>query len=113
MVKKGDNKISGRGNQDDLPGYKHYPQEEDVYLQDQVDHEIDPEVNSRKKTPAVDEVNEKSFDEEVSGADLDIPGAELDDLLEDIGSEDEENNYYSIGGDEHHNLEEDQGEDRR
>ncbi len=28
--------------------------------------------------------------------DLDIPGAELDDLQEDIGSEDEENNYYSF-----------------
>jgi hypothetical protein len=26
-------------------------------------------------------------------------GAELDDKQEEIGSEDEENNYYSIGGD--------------
>ena len=26
-----------------------------------------------------------------------IPGAELDDASEDIGEEDEENNYYSIG----------------
>jgi len=31
--------------------------------------------------------------------DLDIPGAELDDENEEIGSEDEENNYYSLGGD--------------
>jgi hypothetical protein len=30
-------------------------------------------------------------------AELDIPGAELDDDSEDIGSEDEENNYYSLG----------------
>jgi hypothetical protein len=29
---------------------------------------------------------------------LDIPGAELDDAQENLGSEDEENNHYSIGG---------------
>lgn len=36
---------------------------------------------------------------EVSGEDLDIPGAEDDDDNEAIGEEDEENNSYSIGGD--------------
>lgn len=40
--------------------------------------------------------------------DLDIPGSELDDENEAIGEEDEENNYYSLGGDNHENLEEDQ-----
>jgi len=30
------------------------------------------------------------------GADLDVPGAELDDDEEDIGEEDEENNSYSL-----------------
>jgi len=39
--------------------------------------------------------------------DLDIPGSELDDANEEIGEEDEENNYYSLGGDQHENLEED------
>jgi hypothetical protein len=39
---------------------------------------------------------------------VDIPGAELDDKQEE-GSEDEENNYYSIGGDNHNDLEEDKG----
>jgi hypothetical protein len=29
---------------------------------------------------------------------------ELDDKQEEIGSEDEENNYYSIGGDNHNDL---------
>ena len=33
------------------------------------------------------------------GGDLDVPGAELDDADEDIGEEDEQNNYYSLGGD--------------
>lgn len=45
---------------------------------------------------------------DVTGDDLDVPGAEADDANEDIGEEDEENNYYSLGGDAHENLEEDQ-----
>ena len=39
--------------------------------------------------------------------DLDVPGSELDDADEAIGEEDEENNYYSLGGDRHEDLEED------
>jgi hypothetical protein len=39
--------------------------------------------------------------------DLDIPGSELDDDNEKIGEEDEENNYYSLGGDRHESQEED------
>src|SRR3954469_3171187 len=39
--------------------------------------------------------------------DLDIPGSELDDDNESIGEEDEENNYYSLGGDRHEAQEED------
>jgi hypothetical protein len=38
---------------------------------------------------------------DMAGEDLDIPGAELDDENEAIGSEDEENNSYSLGGDAH------------
>jgi len=38
--------------------------------------------------------------------DLDIPGTELDDNAESTGSEDEENNPYSLGGDAHSDLEE-------
>lgn len=36
---------------------------------------------------------------------LDVPGAELDDAMEKIGAEDEENNYWSLGGDNHEDLE--------
>jgi hypothetical protein len=39
--------------------------------------------------------------------DMDIPGTELDDENEAIGEEDEENNYYSLGGDRHESQEED------
>jgi hypothetical protein len=41
-----------------------------------------------------------------SGDDLDVPGSDLDDEQERIGNEDEENNYYSLGGDDHNELEE-------
>ncbi len=43
-------------------------------------------------------MNENSND--VVGAGLDVPGAGDDDANEDIGEEDEENNNYSLGGDE-------------
>ena len=41
------------------------------------------------------------------GSDLDVPGSELDDENEALGEEDEENNYYSLGGDRHESQEED------
>lgn len=53
-------------------------------------------------TPTYEKMNKRDI---VTGADLDVPGAGLDDSMEDIGSEDEENNYYSLGGDNHENLE--------
>jgi hypothetical protein len=55
-------------------------------------------------------MNERDFEDNLSGNDLDVPGSELDDLQEKVGSEDEENNYYSLGGDDHNDLEEDKGD---
>jgi len=43
-----------------------------------------------------DPLNEGSFGRDVSGDDLDVPGADEDDADEAIGEEDEENNEYSI-----------------
>jgi hypothetical protein len=45
-----------------------------------------------------EKLNEDSDD--VSGEDLDVPGAEEDDADEEIGEEDEENNEYSLGDNE-------------
>jgi len=54
-----------------------------------------------------DPLNEESFDDDVSGEDLDVPGSEDDDADEDIGEEDEENNEYSLGrNDENGDFEE-------
>lgn len=44
-------------------------------------------------------LNEGGFGEDLSGDDLDIPGAEDDDTDEAIGEEDEENNSYSLPDD--------------
>ena len=94
-----------------FPSYPHYPPSEDIYNQDKEETEIDPEDISRTKTSNVHDgkFNQKNFNQDKSGDDLDVPGAELDDEQEDIGSEDEENNGYSIGSDNHNDLEEDNG----
>lgn len=95
-----------------LPGYPLYPPSEDIYAQGKEEQDIDPEDISKNKMPneKPGTRNEKDFRDDVTGGDLDIPGSELDDQQERVGSEDEENNYYSLGGDAHNDLEEDKGD---
>jgi hypothetical protein len=42
-------------------------------------------------------LNESSLENDLTGEDLDVPGAEEDDADEALGEEDEENNDYSLG----------------
>lgn len=77
-----------------LPVYK---KEDDIYNQEKEEPLEDDDAPGKKRTR----------NESGPGDDLDIPGAELDDSDEVIGEEDEENNYYSLGGDDHNDLEED------
>ena len=86
-----------------------YPDNEDIYKKEKKKKNINPDDNSEVKEEIVKdkEWNEKGFEDDMAGGDLDIPGAELDDPDEAIGEEDEENNYYSLGGDDHNDLEED------
>lgn len=141
--------------ENDFPGYPHYPASEDILNQPDAERvDVDVENLSRSNTitssalpdksvkiPAADEqppaevvetgdldivpgteadlteddliaLGEKDADfgrrETLNtGDDLDVPGAEEDDSNEEIGEEDEENNYYSLGGDAHDDLEED------
>ncbi|GAA4041803.1 hypothetical protein [Flavobacterium chungnamense] len=97
-----------------FPDYPQYPEKEDIYNKFDKESDIDPEdITLNKSVIEIDNTNEfnsKDFDEDQTGEDLDIPGSELDDHLENIGSEDEENNYYSIGGDNHNDLEENKEE---
>lgn len=79
-------------------GDPEYSANEDIYNQDEEetynDKELPRDQDGKKKVPL-----DKS---------LDIPGDELDDKDEKIGEEDEENNYYSLGGDDHNDLDEDE-----
>ncbi len=91
----------------DIQDNLQYPPEEDITHPDNKFEKVDlnPEelANSLRISNelANDTNNNNQWDEP-----LDIPGAELDDSNEAIGSEDEENNYYSLGGERHENLEE-------
>ncbi|NGY37906.1 hypothetical protein FQU23_010320 [Flavobacterium sp. XN-5] len=100
-------------NKDEIADSLNYPPSEDIYNQLHKESDINPADISKNKIPVEinnrSELNQKDFEEDMVGGDLDIPGAELDDAQEEIGSEDEENNHYSIGGDNHNNLEEDNG----
>ncbi len=120
MKKESNNKKSPKGKSDNerkisLEGYPRYPTSEDIYNRNQKIVNTDgtsPDNREGGQTEkiydanGVEAPNEKDFDDDVSGSDLDIPGSELDNEQENIGSEDEENNYYSIGGDRHDDLEE-------
>lgn len=72
-----------------------YPANEDIYNQEERLEDIDPQDISGERI--INNDNEWKQNSDKIGNDLDIPGAELDDQQEDIGSEDEENNYYSEG----------------
>jgi hypothetical protein len=99
---------SPRSEKKDFPDYPLYPSSEDVYSQFK-EEDINLDLNVKESLEKPGKKNEKDFEEDMTGNDLDVPGAELDDEQESIGSEDEENNYYSLGGDDHNNLDEDKG----
>ena len=106
-------KITDENEQVEFPGYPLYPPEDDIYYRDEKVSDADFEVPVKKKrrNGNSESMNEKDFKDDMSGSDLDVPGAELDDQQEEIGSEDEENNYYSLGGDNHEDLESDTREE--
>jgi len=69
-----------------------YSREKKVHFEEEADQKVEDRLEALDNDPAQD---------------LDVPGSELDDADEAIGEEDEENNYYSLGGDRHEDLEED------
>ncbi|MFE3867248.1 hypothetical protein ACFX5E_04055 [Flavobacterium sp. LS2P90] len=112
-IPKPHTKEINKDDNENFPDYQIYPSSEDIYNTDKEESDIDPEnISKMKDVIEIDKIgtaNEKDFDDDMTGEDLDIPGSELDNLQESIGSEDEENNYYSTGGDNHIDLEEDNG----
>lgn len=111
-TKEGLTKIVDNNEKLEFPGYPLYPPEDDIYFRDEKESDVDPEDPSKKKrrNEVPETMNEKDFKDDMSGSDLDIPGAELDDQQEDIGSEDEENNYYSLADDKD-DIEKEEGEE--
>lgn len=85
-------------------GYPTYPVNEDIYNKFDKEFAIDINEKTNKKSVEIldedPEWNEADIDLEYPRDELDVPGSELDDEQEAIGSEDEENNYYSIGDDD-------------
>src|SRR5579863_3571086 len=77
-----------------------YPEDEDIYKKEK---EVGFDENG------LEQINKIKTSIKKEGDDLDVPGSELDDADEAIG---EENNYYSVGGDDHQDLEEDNEDDR-
>ena len=94
MEKKQEKPIEHEGRQH-LPGYPIYPANDDI-LNKQTQLDIDVENLSESTEQNQDKI---IIDDVLINAaldtDFDIPGAELDDMDEVIGSEDEENNFYS------------------
>ncbi|NDC41541.1 MAG: hypothetical protein EBZ77_08330 [Chitinophagia bacterium] len=149
---------------ENLPGYPHYPEREDITRPEnnngrvqsepahhqQAVNEVDDDQNSEDLLPDADtdvteeerllleaaDLNMNTPDDlnllfsaldstdadgdplnepeglmrDFTGTSLDVPGSDADDQNEALGEEDEENNYYSLGGDNHENQEEYKGE---
>ncbi|XZF15092.1 hypothetical protein ACTHGU_03075 [Chitinophagaceae bacterium MMS25-I14] len=99
------NEQKNKEQEDDkkYPGYPAYSSGEDIYSQEEKAGEIEADDEN-----VADAFRKQKKDNSMG---LDVPGAEDDDADELIGEEDEENNYYSLGGDNHNDLEEDNGDE--
>jgi hypothetical protein len=91
-------------------GYPAYPSDEDIYEKCRKEKNINPDdPSTTMKTVEIlksGKNNEKDFNDDLSGSDLDIPGSDLEDESEIVRDEDEENSHYSLGGDNHSDLDE-------
>ena len=99
-------KKTSKKDKDESPEAKKFPLP--IYSEDEDIYKKEKEVGLEEEEPGR-KIKNKTKKE---GDDLDVPGSELDDADENIGEEDEENNYYSLGGDDHQNLEEDNEDNR-
>jgi len=103
-MKKQPVKTKKGAEEQEFPGYPKYPANEDIYNQAIKDPNVHPgEEEETENDVRTAKWNEKGTEESLTGEDLDVPGSELDDESESTGDEDEENNYYSLGGDNHDN----------
>ncbi len=91
--------------------FSYYPAEEDIYNKLDEAQNTDPEdIENPKSVNGFNDTEPIVYGHHVTTEDLDIPGTEMDDPAEIIGSEDEENNAYSLSKDCLNDPEEDSGE---
>lgn len=80
---------------------------------EQMDYNPNEDIFKKEKHIPLDgdgnPVLDEDFDEDKIDKGLDIPGAEEDDEMEEIGAEDEENNYWSLSDNEDDHEEENDG----
>ena len=81
---------------------------EDLEILDAADQNMDRTDGNNLQQAKLDSVDDDG--DELNEDELDVPGSEDDDANESIGEEDEENNYYSLGGDNHEAQEERKGD---
>lgn len=94
--------IEGNLEEENLPAENEISEQE-KYLLDNAGSGTEDDANlSESFLENTDEDGEplNVTSEDLSGNDLDVPGAKADDANEAIGSEDEENNSYSLGDNE-------------
>lgn len=110
-VTKATDKKSELSEDEKFPGYPAYPASEDITSRgEQEDLDVEQVTRSSRINNELARESSGNLDEfEEEG--LDVPGSDLDDENELIGEEDEENNYYSLGGDRHEDLEETNDDD--
>lgn len=74
-----------------------YPTKEDIYSKEEplTNSDVEKIATNDQLNTASNLKTKSTSNNEKLGNDLDVPGSELDDQQENIGSEDEENNYYS------------------
>lgn len=81
---------------------------EDLEILEAADQNMDRTDSNNLQQAKLDSVDDEG--DMLNEDELDVPGSEDDDENERIGEEDEENNYYSLGGDNHEAQEERKGD---
>ena len=91
---------------------------EDIRMLEAAEQNMGSDDSSNLQQSSLDNVDgdgdplneDSSLNMDMTGESLDVPGSNADNADENIGEEDEENNYYSLGGDLHESQEENKGE---
>lgn len=99
--------ISGVSQRFSSPEDQQNNEQDDLGIREGTEADVDDDDLAILNSTDAEIGRPQNVSNEEMGSDLDVPGSELDDENEALGEEDEENNYYSLGGDRHEGQEED------